>query len=217
MKWCGNEERVSNNDRNDFKPMLMRTKMMLTVILMPVLPSSICAWSVIKSPRRAVVALQFFLIVVVVPQFWKKKTGFTHSVVIGSIFFKEKYLPYQCKSRLTEARALPVSIRRKKKIEEVVDKCKLIVLILVIEWFLTDYKGHVEYISMFSLCIVRIFTLMILSYKMILGHCLPQQLVHEKNEKWWKQLYSPEVCFSLMLMQLICLPEFEFVLFGSSR
>ena len=69
MKWCGNEERVSNNDRNDFKPMLMRTKMMLTVILMPVLPSSICAWSVIKSPRRAVVALQFFLIVVVVPQF----------------------------------------------------------------------------------------------------------------------------------------------------
>ena len=33
MKWCGNdsEERVSNNDRNDFKPMLMRTKMMLTV------------------------------------------------------------------------------------------------------------------------------------------------------------------------------------------
>ena len=73
MKWCGyrndNEERVSKNDRNDFKLMLMRTKMMLTINLMPVLPSSICAWSVIEPPRGAVVALQFFLVVVVVPQF----------------------------------------------------------------------------------------------------------------------------------------------------
>ena len=72
---------------------------MLTVILMPVLPSSICAWSVIESPRGAVVALQVFLIVVVVPQFGKK-TGFTHSVFMRSIFFLRKIfaLPMQIKT-----------------------------------------------------------------------------------------------------------------------
>ena len=75
---------------------IMRTKMMLTVILMPVLPSSICAWSVIESPRRAVVALQVFLIVVVVPQFWK--TGLSFFLIL---FLISKYtfaLPVQIKT-----------------------------------------------------------------------------------------------------------------------
>ena len=68
MSGNDSEDEISHEDR-DYFDVIMRTKMMLTVILMPVLPSSICAWSVIESPRRAVVALQVFLIVVVVPQF----------------------------------------------------------------------------------------------------------------------------------------------------
>ena len=68
MSGNDSEDEVSHEDRDYFE-LFMRTKMMLTVILMPVLPSSICAWSVIESPRGAVVALQFFLVVVVVPQF----------------------------------------------------------------------------------------------------------------------------------------------------
>ena len=102
MKWCGNdsEERVSNNDRNDFKPMLMRTKMMLTVdsdfdACSPQQHLCLVGNKIPQGSRRCTAGFPHRSCHTSI----LKKTGFTHSVFIGSIFLEKKVL------------ALPVQIK----------------------------------------------------------------------------------------------------------